>query len=130
MFDIFKGKPRRFVSEQQHKDNLDSQLSMSPKTIEQLRGYGVGEDKCLKLEYFFYTNSAEKAAELSKELEAMGYSNQYGESVHDKKIQIITGWSTPISMATKNVVEWTASMCNIGFKHDCEFDGWGTDPEQ
>ena len=130
MFDIFKGKPKKFVSEQQHKDNLASQLSMSPQTIEQLRAYGVGEDKWLKLEYFFYTNSAEQAAELSKELDVMGYSNQYGESAHDKNMQIITGWSTPISMATDTVVEWTASMCNIGFKHDCEFDGWGTNPEQ
>ena len=60
----------------------------------------------------------------------MGYANQYGESVHDKKIQIVTGWSTPLSMATAAVVEWTENMCNVGYKHDCEFDGWGTNPEQ
>jgi len=120
----------RFISENQHKENVASQLSMSPQTVEQLRGYGVTDEKSLKLEYFFYTNSSDKAEALSNELLSMGYSSEFGESVQDKKIQIVTGWSIPIQMATDSVLDWTATMCNLGYKHDCEFDGWGTNPEQ
>ena len=130
MFNSFIGKPKTFISEKEHRDNLSSQLSMSPQTVEQLRGYDVTEDKSLKLEYFFYTNTPEKAEALSNDLSGMGYSSQYGEAAHDKKVQIITGWTSPILMATEKVIEWTEEMCNIGYKHDCEFDGWGTNPEQ
>ncbi|MBT6050028.1 MAG: hypothetical protein HOG49_24790 [Candidatus Scalindua sp.] len=130
MFNILKGKPKKFISEQQHRDNLTSQLTMSPQTVEQLRGYDVTDDKLLKLEYFFYTNTAEKAEALSNYLSGIGYSTEFGEAAHDKKIQIITGWTSPILMVTEKVIEWTEEMCNIGYKNDCEFDGWGTNPEQ
>lgn len=130
MFDFLKGKQKKFISEEQHKENLALQLSMSPETVDQLRNYGVTDDKSLKLEYFFYTNTGEKAEALSKELSAMGYASEFGESAQDTHIQIVTGWTTPVLMSTDNVLEWTAAMCNLGYKHDCEFDGWGTDPEQ
>ena len=130
VFKLFKKKNSQFISENQHKDNLASQLNMSPQTVEQLRGIGINEDRELKLEYFFYTNATEKAEALSNELSGMGYSSEFGQSAHDKKVQIVTGWSSPLQMTTAKVLEWTESMCNAGFKHDCEFDGWGTTPKQ
>lgn len=60
----------------------------------------------------------------------MGYESEFGQAAGDDKLQIVTGWSSPIQMATEAVVEWTRQMCDIGFKHDAEFDGWGTNPEQ
>ncbi|MBW8183483.1 ribonuclease E inhibitor RraB [Shewanella nanhaiensis] len=129
MFGIFKSK-KRFISEQQHKDNLDYQLSMSPQTVAQLREHGVTENKLLKLEYFFYTNASVKAKSLSEELSSLGYSSEFGESANDDNIKVITGWTSPISMSTEAVMKWTSKMCHLGYSHDCEFDGWGTNPEQ
>jgi len=129
MFGIFKSK-KRFISEQQHKDNLDSQLSMSPQTVDQLRDYGVTEDKHLKLEYFFYTNTPVKAKNLSEELSSFGYSSEFGDSANDDSIKVITGWTSPVSMSTEAVMAWTSKMCRLGYSHDCEFDGWGTNPDQ
>ena len=130
MFDILKAKPKIFISEQQHRENLSSQLAMSPQTVEQLRGFDVTEDKSLKLEYFFYTNTPEKAEALSNELSSKGYSSSFAKAAHDSKLHIVTGWTLPILMATENVMVWTEEMCDIGYKHDCEFDGWGTNPEK
>ena len=31
---------------------------------------------------------------------------------------------------TEAVVAWTEQMCRLGREHDCEFDGWGTNPRQ
>jgi hypothetical protein len=28
------------------------------------------------------------------------------------------------------VLDWTSRMCDVGREHDCEFDGWGTNPKQ
>jgi hypothetical protein len=33
-------------------------------------------------------------------------------------------------MSNAVVSAWTREMCEIGFAHDCEFDGWGTTPDQ
>lgn len=130
MSDAAEKQPEQYISEQQHKDNLVNQLSTSPEIVEQLRGYGINEDRKCKLEYFFYTNAAEKAGSLSTELTDMGYVASFDESVPGKKIKIVAGATVPVQMATEKVLEWTESMCNIGYKHDCEFDGWGLNPEQ
>jgi hypothetical protein len=29
-------------------------------------------------------------------------------------------------MDLASVLNWTETMCRVGFEHDCEFDGWGT----
>lgn len=130
MSDVVEEKPARFISEQQHKDNLSSQLATSPQTLEQLRGYGIAEDRLVKLEYFFYTNTVDKAGALSSELSGMGYNTEVQEPGSDKKVRIVAGSTAPIQMASEKVLEWTEAMCNTGYKHDCEFDGWGISPEQ
>ena len=130
MFEFLKGKPKKFMNEQRHKKNLSSQLAMSPQTVEQLRGYDVTEEMFLKLEFFFYTNTQDKAAALNAKLTSMGYQADYGVAAGNKKLQIVTGWTSPIQMSTNTIVEWTKQMCIVGFEHDAEFDGWGTNPKQ
>ena len=130
MSDAAEKEPEQFISEQQHKDNVVSQLSTSPEIVEQLRGYGITEDRMCKLEYFFYTNAVEKAGSLSAELSDMGYDASFDASNPGKKIKVVAGATVPVQMATDKDLEWTESMCNIGYKHDCEFDGWGLSPEQ
>jgi len=119
-----------FVSEDEQNNILASQLSMSPKTIQQLRAYGVTEDSALKLEYFFYTDSCEKAEGLTKALVSMGYTSDFGNSAVDENIKLITGWTNPVPMSDQAIIEWTGAMCKLGFSHDCEFDGWGTYSDQ
>ena len=109
---------------------MEKQVTMSPQTLEQLRGDGVTEETKLKLEVVFYANTNEKASGLLAELTALDYEVGSEPSAHDKKTLIVTGWSTPILMNTQELVSWTKDMCNSGYKHDCEFDGWGTNPEQ
>lgn len=128
MFNIFKGN-KQFVSDNEYRKNLAAQLNLSPQTVAQLREYGVTENTKLKLEYFFYTDKPEKAVSLAQSLENLGYSVEYGESVNDNKLQIITGWTAPITVETGIVLEWTEYMCKLGYEYDCDFDGWGTNPE-
>lgn len=130
IFDIFKNKSGRFISEKKHKKNLSSQMKMSPQTLDQLRDHNVTEDTLLKLEFFFYTNTIEHAQSLAEELDSLGYSAEFGDSASNEKIKIVTGWTIPLKMSSQSVLEWTEKMCVLGFNHDCEFDGWGTNPEQ
>lgn len=120
----------RYVSPQSFEQNLARQTSLSPQTLTQLLQYGVNSDSALKLEYFFYTDDQNNATALTSELEALGYSAESGLSSGNEKLFLVTGWSTPITMSESNVVSWTEQMVRLGYKHDAEFDGWGTTPEQ
>lgn len=132
LFDFLKPKSNngQFVSESAFNINRDRQMQMTPQTLDQLRNLNVTADKELKLEYFFYTNTAEKAENLATEIEKLNYTVQHGVSAGDKKLFIVTGWTTKMKMADEVVKQWTKQMCELGYKFDCEFDGWGTDPNQ
>jgi len=119
-----------FQSDAASADNRAQQLIMTPQTLAQLRKYGVTDESQLKLEYFFYTNTREKAAALAQKLADMGYAGSYDHSANDKKQFVVTGWTSPIKMDDKTVLDWTGRMCDVGQRHDCEFDGWGTNPKQ
>jgi regulator of RNase E activity RraB len=129
-FDLFSSKPKRFVSEGSFRNKRAKQIKMTPMTLAQLRKVKVTKETELKLEYFFYTDSSEKAASLAADLKAKGYDVESRTSVSDKKEQLITGWTSKMLMSESVVLTWTKEMCELGFSHDCDFDGWGTTPKQ
>ncbi len=123
-------KKGRFFSAESHRYNMALQEKMTPETIAQLRGFDVSPDTELRLEFFFYTNTAEKAEALERALKELGYSASHGRSASGDGTFVITGWTTRMKMSDLVVVEWVRTMCELGFEHDAEFDGWGTNPYQ
>jgi len=132
LFDFLKQKSNdgRFVSEEAFNINRDKQVEMTPLTIQQLRKMNISADRELKLEYFFYTITAAKAEQLATEIGKLNYSVEYGVSAGNKKQYVITGWTTKMKITDEIVIQWTREMCELGYKFDCEFDGWGTMPDQ
>lgn len=129
MFGFFR-KPGRYHAEAQAEANLAQKLQTNPQILAQLREHGVEVDRALRLEVFFYTNTLEKAEALASELRQTEYDVNARVSAHSKKEFVVTGWSTPVLMTEEALAEWTRGMCDAGLKHDCEFDGWGTNPAQ
>jgi Regulator of ribonuclease activity B len=129
LFDLLSRQPKRFVSQKAFENNLTKQMGLTPQTLQQLRTYNVTPDKRRKLEFFFYTDTVGKAAALTAELKSKSYEVEHRPSASNAKIQIITGWTAEITMSDKAVLKWTKEMCTIGFTHDCDFDGWGTNAE-
>jgi regulator of RNase E activity RraB len=128
--DLFSRKPGRFVSERAFHESLAKQLKTTPLILAQLRKLDVPPTRELKLEYFFYTNTREKAASLATDLEALGYQVEHGASAADKNQYLVTGWTTAMLMNEEVVSSWTRKMWEAGYAKDCEFDGWGTSPKQ
>jgi len=58
------------------------------------------------------------------------YEVKHGQSAGAKHEFIITGWTTKMKMQADVVANWAEQMCDLGYKYDCEFDGWGTSPDQ
>ena len=129
-FDRFKIASKRFVAPGTFEADLRKQLAMTPQTVEQLRTLGVTMEASLRLEFFFYTDTADKAAALTTALSELKYDVEQKVSASDKKLRVITGWSTAMQMKDDIVLAWTEQMCRIGFSHDCDFDGWGANPAQ
>jgi len=116
----------RFLTAERHAEAARKQLAMTPQTIEALRGFGVTAEQQLKLEYFFYSNAPEKGDALASALVALGYAAQSKPAAHDPALCVVTGWTTPLAIDEQPLLAWTRTMSDLGFAHDCEFDGWGT----
>ncbi len=127
--DLFSTQPKRFVSQKAFEKNLEKQMALTPQTLQQLRTYDVTPEKRQKLEFFFYTDTVEKAAALAEELKNKNYEVEHRPSASNAKVQIVTGWTAEIAMSDNTVLDWTREMCTLGFAHDCDFDGWGTNAE-
>ena len=133
LFGCSKGdgdKPERYVNEAAFRENLAKQTTMSPQTVGQLRKHGVTDQANLKLEFFFYTDKEAKGQTLAKALGELRYQVECGPAAGDPRLVLVTGWTTPINMSEGAVVAWTEKMCRLGYEHDCDFDGWGTNPTQ
>ena len=122
--------PQCYVSEATFRDNLAKQTTMSPQTVAQLMKHGVTDDTSLKLEFFVYTDKDGKGQELVKALRGLDYTAECGPSAGESRLLLVTGWTTPINMTDSAVIAWTDRMCRLSYEHDCEFDGWGTNPTQ
>jgi len=130
IFSFLKSKGKPFLSASDHKINLARQVEMTTKVIEQLRHIDVTDKHHLCIEYFFYANNPDNAKQLSGQLSSLGYSIYDGPSVSDKNLFIITGWTQKMKMEDAVIAKWVNDMCDLGYKFDCEFDGWGTTPDQ
>ena len=66
---------------------------------------------------------------MAQALVAIGYTAAARPSATDSRVFVIIGWTSPMAMDGPTVLEWTRRMAALGFEHDCDFDGWGTNPK-
>ena len=131
LIDIFFNIPRakgQFVSAKAYNINRSKLLNIPSEVLEQLHNMEKQVQKEIKLEYTFYTNTAEKASRLAFEIEKLGYTVEQCPDPANKKLFMVTGWTTTMKPADTLILKWTEDMCELGYKFDCEFDGWMTDP--
>lgn len=103
---------------------------MTQQALTQLRKHNVSDQTKPRLEYFFHTDAGDKASALSDILLQKGYSANHGLAAGYKKLYVVTGWTDLMLMNELTIVEWTRHMCQIGYKHDCKFASWETNPDQ
>jgi hypothetical protein len=127
---LFTRRPKRYWSQEAHRANLARQVGGVPQVLRQLTELGATADRPLRLEYFFYTDAEQKAAALGAALRQKEYAVEAGRSPAGRNQYCVTGWTTPVVMDVDAVCAWSAEMCELGFTHDAEFDGWGTNPNQ
>lgn len=82
------------------------------------------------MEYFFYTNKAENTEALTKEIEKLNYTVSRSFYDEEKKVFVVSGWTTKIKITDEVVKKWANQMCELGYQFDCEFDVLEANPYQ
>lgn len=88
-----------------------------------------GDSEFMKLDFWFYTNEQEKAELLAGALRGLQYEVEVSTGGHEDR-QICISGCTPFMHDVDDAMEkWVKQMNELGFVHDCEFDGWGSPVE-
>ncbi len=117
----------RFVSEGKLRSILARQLRMTKEGVQWLHeNHHIQSTDSLRLRYSFQTDDSLKAIKLIRELKKRKYKAELEKYIFEKAF-FITGKTTRIRMAEDILAPWTKSMCELGYEHDCEFDGWEAD---
>ena len=119
-----------FVRRRDFIENEKMQVALAPRVLEHLMDFGVPDDIELRMEFFFYSQNQVNAEALANALRTLGYEVETGESAGNNNLQLINGWTTKMKMDDQTVQNWAEQMCELGYKFDCKFDGWGTTPNQ
>lgn len=119
-----------FVRRRQFIENQKMQIHLAPVVLDHLRDHGFSDERELKVEFFFYSKTQANADALAHELRELNYEVEIGKSAGNKKLFLINGWTVKMKMDDKTVQHWAEEMCELGFKFDSNFDGWGTTPDQ
>lgn len=117
-------KHKRLISENDFAANQGKHFRLATESLVSLRDAGVEEEDEFRIDYFFLTNTLEKTKKLEKEIQKLEYIVNYGPATHDKNLFLISGRTTDIKMMHESLSKWVAEMCELGYKHDCNFDSW------
>jgi len=112
------------ISLEDFEESKDGHRSMVPIYMDLLRSLDDKTDISRQMEFFFYGTSKEKAEELRKDLERLGYE-VYGIDKCKNGDYSIIGLTTEFSFE-EDLESWSDKMNEIGYINDCKFDGWGT----
>jgi len=114
-----------FINQEQHQANLKKIQWTNAQMLKQLAAYGVSKTSGLSLDFYFVTNDSLKAQHLADELEKSGsHSNPVHRSSKDKGLWVLTANSSRVNMDSISLNNWTATECELGYKNDCQFQGW------
>jgi hypothetical protein len=125
-YNSFRDKLYRFFTKKQMDEGIAMQPVLSKSLFRAFKKFG-GKKQQSEVEFFFYADSEDKAANLSIALHQLGYT-VYG--VHPPREPYtewsITGVTPRMPFAEKAMVAWSEEMYRLGYEFDCKFDGWGT----
>jgi len=106
------------------KDRYEQNLEMQKLLVKQVLKFFPEESKPSQVDFFFYTDSEDKAVALSKELKKISYEVHVSQTKRGE--WAICGCTNEMEIKNGVIEKWAEQMCTMGFKNDCRFDGWGT----
>lgn len=117
-------KKSQFVNEEDFEGNLVSQDYKLNRAFGVMEEFNLKAKEKLEIDFFFYTDTSEKAQKLSEELKKLNFEVSWHEFKMDRKIYSVVGSTDKMQNDEELLIYWSKFMCQLGYKFDCEFDGW------
>ena len=118
-------KQSRFVTEQQHQEDIEKLREYNADKLRQLSKYGVDENSDVSLLFYFTTDDSAKLKPLSDELRKRNHHvNEMHQSPKDKTLWVLSANSSEVKMDSASVNKWTTALCELGYQYDCAMQGW------
>ncbi|MFI5134352.1 MAG: ribonuclease E inhibitor RraB [Chitinophagales bacterium] len=115
----------RFINEKQMDTTMENVKKLNSTMLRELSKYGTNSNSALSLNFYFVTNDSMKAQHLADELLKMNYhTNAIHSSPKDHSLWVLTGNSARVNIDSGSLNEWTSSLCETGFRYDCQLEGW------
>jgi len=125
-FNSFRNHLYRFFSKKEMADAIAVQPKLNYSLFKLFKQYGGAKTQS-PVEFFFYTDTEDKANNLVIELVKLEYEI-YGiyPPTEDTLEWSIIGATIPLFMNEHELTKWCERMNQLGYETDCRFDGWGT----
>ena len=104
--------------------DAEIRLDVNDDVLERIYSAGVRPTDKLGIEFFFITDSQQKAQHLSERLisDFPSYLDIKVEETED--YWEVTGITSIIEMNITEINKWNQLMWHIGYEYDCQLDGW------
>ncbi|WET01781.1 ribonuclease E inhibitor RraB [Flavobacterium sp. YJ01] len=122
-------KQKRLVSDNDFNANLVKHYRLATESLVSLRDAGIEEEDELRIDFFFYADTRQKAEALEMGIQEKDFSANFETALHDKNLFIISGKTGKIKMMHETLSKWVTEMSELGYGNDCIFDSWSIDSE-
>lgn len=125
---LLKGRRKKqFISEVDFSTNRGRQSHLAIEKLVKLREANVEEEDVFRINYSFFAENPEKAQELAKALQYLNHAVEDKIAKTSKGLFVVKGKSIPVKMMHEVLRKWALDMCDLGYKYDCDFEGWDID---
>src|SRR5471030_1735354 len=106
---ITKTPSRRlqYVAKVEHNESTNAQAFLAGKVLDIYNELGDGEEKEQEIEFFFYTNTAEKAKELKAALKKLRYKIYRTNFAERFSSYSISGSTNKMKMDVETIARWS-----------------------
>lgn len=108
------------------KDVYDTEirLDVNDDVLERIYNDGVNPIDELPIEFVFITDTEEKANKLKQSLSLQYITYNDLEVQETEDYWEVHGITNAIQMNIDKINEWNEAMWDIGYRYDCQLDGW------
>ena len=125
-FNSFRQHIYQFFTGEERDESIVMQPVLNKEVLKLMKRFGGTSNSFQSVEFFFYSDTEDKANNLAIELNKLNYE-VYGVSQSFKENEwSIIGCTPALNLNDESLNAWSKQMVDLGFKCDCKFDGWGT----
>ena len=117
--------PDRFVTEEAFEENLEEQVTIAHFAMEHYTMIGQEPGTKLDVDFYFSTNTKEKAEIFLTEMTNRGFHLCLTTPRPPENLFGIVATKPKVVITEKSLAILAREMCKIGYIFDCSFDSWG-----